>query len=49
MADNTGPAWGYKMENGEVVSKLFPDGLPARGWSDTPANVKKAKPRANDA
>lgn len=40
MSDESkGPAWGYKMVDGEVVSKLFVDGLP-RGWADSPAKVK---------
>lgn len=43
MTENTGPAWGYKMVNGEVQAQLFPDGLPARGWADSPAKCKPAK------
>lgn len=43
MTEKTGPAWGYKMVKGEIVSKLFEDGLPARGWADSPANCKPPK------
>lgn len=41
MADSKGPAWGYrKGEDGQVEARLFPDGLPAKGWHDTPEKVK---------
>lgn len=36
------PQWGYRIgENGEVEARLFPEGRPARGWTDTPAKLKK--------
>ena len=34
------PAWGYRLKDGEVEAKLFPEGLPPRGWADTPAKLK---------
>lgn len=33
------PQWGYRIEDGKVVSKLFPEGRPARGWADSPAGM----------
>lgn len=40
MTDKTGPAWGYKMEKGEVVARVFEDGKLPKGWADTPAKLK---------
>lgn len=34
------PAWGYKLVDGEVEARLFPDGKLSRGWKDTPAGMK---------
>lgn len=35
------PEWGYRLgDDGEVESKLFPEGRP-RGWADSPAGLKK--------
>lgn len=40
------PEWGYRLKDGEVESKLFPEGR-EKGWEDTPAKCvekpKKAK------
>lgn len=36
----TGPAWGYKKQDGETISKLFEDGKLPKGWADSPAKVK---------
>jgi len=33
----SGPAWGYRWRDGGVEDRLFPDGLPASGWHDSPA------------
>lgn len=41
------PEWGYRLVDGEVVAKLFPDGRPPRGWADTPAKLK-GKPDDDD-
>jgi len=41
MTDNKkGPTWGYRIKDGEVEAKLFPEGRP-KGWKDTPAKLKK--------
>lgn len=40
-SDPTGPAWGYKLIDGEIATKLFEDGKLPRGWKDTPADLKK--------
>lgn len=40
--DKKQPAWGYRLQAGEVVAKLFQEGLPARGWADSPAKLKKS-------
>lgn len=34
------PAWGYRKKGDEVESKLFPNGLPSRGWADSPAKCE---------
>jgi hypothetical protein len=41
MTAQKGPAWGYKLEDGEVVGKVFPDGKLPRGWKDSPAGLEK--------
>lgn len=33
------PQWGYRIEDGKVEAKLFPEGRPARGWADSPAGM----------
>lgn len=43
MSKTEGPAWGYKLEGGEVVSKIFEDGKLPQGWQDSPAKLKGAK------
>ena len=52
MAEKTAPpCWGYKIENGEVISKLFNEGGRPRGWKDTPAGMQEeidAKKGASD-
>ena len=35
-----GPAWGYKLEDGEVVAQVFSDGELPKGWADSPAKLK---------
>lgn len=42
MAENY-PSWGYTLENGEVVGKIFADGKLPKGWVDSPAKVKQPK------
>lgn len=46
MAETT-PTWGYRRaQDGEIESRLFPDGLPESGWSDSPASVDEiAQPK----
>lgn len=39
MADAKGPEWGYRLKDGKIESKLFPEGRP-KGWKDTPAGLK---------
>lgn len=38
-------AWGYRKADNEqgYEAKLFPDGLPARGWADSPAKLTDKK------
>ena len=36
----TGPAWGYRLKDGELKSKIFEDGKLPKGWHDSPAKVK---------
>lgn len=40
---NKQPAWGYRLKDGKIESRLFPTGLPSRGWADSPAKVKGVK------
>lgn len=35
------PQWGYRLVDGEVEAKLFPEGRPSKGWQDTPAKLKR--------
>jgi hypothetical protein len=36
--------WGYRKIKGEVEAKLFDDGLPSKGWQDSPAKLTTKKP-----
>ena len=40
--EEKGPEWGYKLVDGEVEAKLFPEGR-EKGWEDTPAKLKAKK------
>ncbi|MBY6005379.1 hypothetical protein KUV62_15750 [Salipiger bermudensis] len=33
------PEWGYRIADGKIEAKLFPEGRPPRGWADTPAGM----------
>ncbi len=48
--DKKQPQWGYRKEGSKVISKLFPEGRPARGWHDNPGKAEaKGKPRDDSA
>ena len=34
------PTWGYRLKDGVIEAKIFPDGNLPRGWKDTPAGMK---------